>query len=68
MSFEDQLLHSNPLFFKNNTLKFGNKITLENILFVNKSINRQVPPISAMYPGHLGDQHTGLVTQILTPK
>ena len=45
MNFKDQLFHSSPLFSSNNILKFGDKITLENILFVNKSINRQVPSI-----------------------
>ena len=45
MNFKDQLFHSSPLFSENNILKFIDKITLENILFVNKSINRQVPPI-----------------------
>ena len=42
MNFKDQLFHSSPLFSSNNILKFGEKITLENILFVSKSINRQV--------------------------
>ena len=45
MNFKDQLFHSSPLFSSNNILKFGNKITLENILFVSKFINRQVPSI-----------------------
>ena len=45
MNFKDQLFHSSPLFSENNILKFIDKITLENILLVNKSINRQVPPI-----------------------
>ena len=45
MNFKDQLFHSSPYFSENNILKFGHKITLENILFVNKSIDRQVPPI-----------------------
>ena len=45
INFKDQLFHSTPLFFENNILKFIDKITLENILFFNKSINRQVPPI-----------------------
>ena len=40
-----QLFHSSPLFSTNNVLKFRNKISLENILFVNKSINREVPMI-----------------------
>ena len=42
MNFIDQLFHSTPLFSKNNILNFGDEITLGNILFVSKSINRQV--------------------------
>ena len=34
-----------PTIPENKILKFGDKMILENILFVNKSINRQVPPI-----------------------
>ena len=45
MKFKDQLFHSSSLFSSNNILKFGDKITLENILFISKSINRQVPSI-----------------------
>ena len=45
MNFKGQLFHSSPLFSENNILKFIDKITLENILFVNKSINRQAPPV-----------------------
>ena len=45
MNFKDQLFYSSPLFSENNILKFIDKITLQNILFVNKSINRLVPPI-----------------------
>ena len=45
MNFKDQLFHSSPLFSSNNILKFGDKITLENILFVSKSINTQVSSI-----------------------
>ena len=44
-NFKDQLFHSSPLFSGNNILKFIDKITLVTILFVNKSMNRQVPPI-----------------------
>ena len=43
MNFKDQLFHSSPLFSENNILKFGYKITLENTLFINQSINRQLP-------------------------
>ena len=40
--FQKRLFHSSPLFSANNILKYGDKITLENILFVSKFINRQV--------------------------
>ena len=45
MHFRDQLFHSSPLSSLNNILKFGDRITLENIVFVRKCINRQVPSI-----------------------
>ena len=45
MNFKDQLFHSSLRFFSNNILKFGDKITLKDILFVSKSINRQVPSV-----------------------
>ena len=47
MNFKDQLFRSSPLFSENNILKFGEKITLENRLFVNKLMNKQIywPPI-----------------------
>ena len=45
MNFKDQLFHSSPLFSSNNILKFGDKIALENIIFVSKSVSRQVPSI-----------------------
>ena len=45
MNSKDQLFNSNPLFSSKNILKFGDKITLENILFVSKSINTQVSSI-----------------------
>ena len=41
----------------NNILKFIDKITLENILFVNKSINRQVSPIFYDWFPFSGDLH-----------
>ena len=45
INFKGQLFHLSPLFSSNTILKFGVKITLENVLFVSKSINRQVPSI-----------------------
>ena len=38
MNFKDQLFHSSLRFFSNNILKFGDKIILEDILFVSKSV------------------------------
>ena len=57
MNFKDQLFHSSPLFSENNILKFIDKIALENILFVNKSINRQAPPIFYDWFTFSGDLH-----------
>ena len=57
MNFKGQLFHSSPLFSENNILKFTDKITLENILFVNKSTNRQVPPIFYDWFKFSGDLH-----------
>ena len=45
MNFRDQLFHSSPFFSSNNILKFGDKITLENIIFISKSMNGHVPSI-----------------------
>ena len=45
LNFKDQLFHSSPHSSSSNILKFGDKMTLENILFACKSINRQVPSI-----------------------
>ena len=45
MNFKEQLFHSSPLYCSNNILKFGSKITLENALFIRKSISWQVPAI-----------------------
>ena len=50
-----QLIHSNPFFSTNNTLKLRNKISLENILFVNKSINDR--PVDSLKPTFLYKQH-----------
>ena len=41
MNFKDQLFHPCLLFSSKNILKFDDKITFENILFVSKSINKQ---------------------------
>ena len=38
-------LHASPLFKQSSILKFKNKICLENILFVSKSINKLTPSV-----------------------
>ena len=45
MYFKDQLFHSSPFFSSNNILKFGDKNTLENIIFISKSINSHFPSV-----------------------
>ena len=45
INFKDQLFHSSLRLFSNNILKFGDKTTLEDIIFVSKSINRQAPSV-----------------------
>ena len=57
MNFKDQLFHSSPLFSENNILKFNDKITFGNILFVNKAINRQVSPTFYDWFTFSGDLH-----------
>ena len=56
LNFKDQLVHSSPIFSSNNILIFGDKIALQNILFISKSINRQCPSILHdwfTFPGNL---------------
>ena len=45
LSFADRLAHTNPLFSSANILKFYNKISVENCIFINKSISRHLPEI-----------------------
>ena len=39
ISFKDQLFNSRQLFSTKTILKFGDKITLQNIIFSSKSVN-----------------------------
>ena len=39
MNFQPQNSHTSPLFGKSSVLKFKDKINLENIAFISKSIN-----------------------------
>ena len=39
INFQQSNFHTSPLFKKNSILKFQDKIFLENILYVSKSLN-----------------------------
>ena len=45
MKYEPRNSHTSPLFRKAAVLKFKDKINLENILFINKSINNLLPAL-----------------------
>ena len=49
MNFKDQLFHSSSLFSISNIFTFGNKILLENVIFVSKSISRQIYHTGLLY-------------------
>lgn len=57
MNSKDQLFNTNPYFSTNNILTFGYEITLENILFDSKSINRQISSIFHDWFTTLGSLH-----------
>ena len=57
MNFNDQLFHSSPLISSNNILKCCDKITSENIIFVCKSINRQVSSVFFDWFAFSGNLH-----------
>ena len=45
MNYQPRNSHTSPLFRKAAALKFKNKINLENILFISKSINNPLPSL-----------------------
>ena len=45
INFQPRNFHTSPLFKQNSILKFQDKICLENILFINKSLNNLSPSI-----------------------
>ena len=65
MNFKNQIFNSSPLCPSNNILKFVDKITLENILFVSKSINSQVPSIFCDWFTFSGNLHNGMKLAVL---
>ena len=57
IKFQPRNSHTSPLFKKNSSLKFQDKICLENILFVSKSLNNLSPSISNTWFSFSSDQH-----------
>ena len=57
INFQQRNFHTNPLFKQNSILKFQDKICLENILFVSKSLNNLLPSIFNTCFSFSSDQH-----------
>ena len=57
INFQPRNSHTSPLFKQNSILKFQDKICLENILFVNKSLNNLLPSIFNTWFSFSSDQH-----------
>ena len=57
INFQPRNSHNNPLFKQNFILKFQDKIHLENILFVSKSLNNLSPSIFNAWFSFSSDQH-----------
>ena len=57
MNFQSRDSHSSPLFKSNHILKLEDKILIENILFINKSLNNLLPPIFKNWFTFCSDVH-----------
>ena len=57
MNFHSGDSHSTPLFKSNHILKREDKILIENILFINKSLNNLLPSISKNWFTFRSDDH-----------
>ena len=57
MNFHSRDSHSSPLFKSNHILKLEDKILIENILFINKSLNNLLPPIFKNWFTFCSDVH-----------
>ena len=57
INFQPRNSHTSPLFKQNFILKFQDKICLENILFVSKSLNNLPPSIFNTWFSFSSDQH-----------
>ena len=57
INFQPRNFYTSPLFKKNSILKFQDKMCLENILFVSKSLNNLSPSIFNKWFSFSSDQH-----------
>ena len=57
INFQPRNFHKSPLFKQNSILKFQDKICLEKILFVSKSLNNLSPSIFNTWFSFFSDQH-----------
>ena len=57
INLQPRNFHTSPLFKQNSILKFQDKICIENILFVSKSLNNLSPSIFNAWFSFSSDQH-----------
>ena len=57
INFQPRNSHTSPLFKQSSILKFQDKICLENILFVSKSLNNLSPSVFNTWFSFSSDQH-----------
>ena len=57
ISFQPRNFHTSPLFKQNSILKFQDKICLENILFISKTLNNLSPSVFNTWFSFSSDQH-----------
>ena len=57
INFQPRNFHTSPLFKQDSILKFQDKVCLENILFVSKSLNNLSPSIFNTWFSLSSDQH-----------
>ena len=57
INFQPRNSHTSPLFKQNSILKFQDKICLENILFVSKSLHNLSPSVFNIWFVFSSDQH-----------
>ena len=57
INFQPRNFHASPVLKQNSILKYQDKICLENILFISKSLNNLSPPIFNTWFSFSSDQH-----------